>query len=131
MTEVPAGLRTACWDLPPDLSVIGKTRGMVSDVLVSWSLRPLADDVVLVVGELLANAISYGRPPVRLDLSAAEDLRVQVTDHGPAQPRRLDLGIDAVHGRGLAIIEALADECGVIPLHGTPGKTVWACWRLA
>ncbi|MEU8269009.1 ATP-binding protein [Sphaerisporangium sp. NPDC049002] len=133
--STPDGARTVCWDLPCDLSVIGKTRSMVREILTSWTLESLADDVVLVVDELLANALSYGEPPVRLALSAedGELLRVQVTDHAAELPRHLHLGIEAVHGRGLTIVEALAHECGITPLSGpsgTSGKTVWACWRL-
>ncbi|MEU9888134.1 ATP-binding protein [Sphaerisporangium sp. NPDC051011] len=56
------------------------------------------------------------------------ELCVRVTDHGPDLPRHLDLGMDAVHGRGLLIVAALADEHGVTPSAGGPGKTVWARW---
>ncbi|MFC4535637.1 ATP-binding protein [Sphaerisporangium dianthi] len=135
MPEMPDGARTVCWDLPCDLSMIGKTRSMVKEVLTSWALQNYADDVVLVVGELLANALTYGKPPVSLALSAERgNLRVRVTDHAAEQPRHLHLGIEAVHGRGLTIVEALAHECGVTPLSGPLGicgKTVWARWRLS
>ena len=126
----PDGLRTVCWDLPHDLSMIGKTRGMVNDTLAAWALGELADDVVLVVDELLANAINYGDPPIRLSLwASAGELCVRVTDHGSARPRHLDLGIDAIHGRGLTIVAALSHSHGITPLPDAPGKTVWACWR--
>lgn len=42
----------------------------------------------------------------------------------------LELGLEAVHGRGLAIVAALAHENGVTRPIGRPGKTVWACRRL-
>ncbi|MER5419607.1 hypothetical protein [Streptosporangium roseum] len=45
--------------------------------------------------------------------------------------RHLDLGVEAVHGRGLAIVEALAHDSGVTPLPDRPGKTVWARWRFS
>ncbi|MGV9328983.1 ATP-binding protein [Streptosporangium sandarakinum] len=87
--------------------------------------------MVLAVGELLANAISYGEPPVRLSLRTEDGtLWVEVTDRGPELPRRLNLGLDAVHGRGLTIVEALSDAFGVTPLPDIPGKTVWARWNL-
>ncbi|MEU9887767.1 ATP-binding protein [Sphaerisporangium sp. NPDC051011] len=132
MPETQDGvLRTVCWDLPDDLSMIGKARGMVKEVLTAWALPDLADDVVLAVGELLANALTYGRPPVRLSLwLGTADLCVRVTDHGPERPRHLNLDIEAVHGRGLAIVEALAHDTGVTPLPDSPGKTVWARWHL-
>lgn len=123
------------------------------ETLTAWSLRHLADDVVLVVGELLANAITHGGPPVGLRLRASmsgpgtsdpstgnlsasdpgtgmDELSVEVTDHGPGRPRRLDLDLEAVHGRGMTIVEALAHACGVTPLPHGPGKTVWARWWL-
>jgi anti-sigma regulatory factor (Ser/Thr protein kinase) len=132
MTETPDGLRTACWDLPHELAAVAHARNTVKELLASWGLRDLTDDVVLVVGELLGNAISHGAPPIRLSLWAtAVDLCVRVTDHGTGRPRRLDLGLESVHGRGLTIVAALAGDFGVIPLADGPGKTVWARWPLA
>ncbi|MEV7964785.1 ATP-binding protein [Sphaerisporangium sp. NPDC088356] len=131
MPETPDGPRSVCWDLPHDLSMVGKTRSMVNEILTTWDLQHLADDIVLVTGELIANAIMYGEPPVRLTLSVGNgELHLQVTDHGPEQPRHLDLGLEALHGRGLTIVEALAHASGVTQLPDTPGKTVWAYWRL-
>ncbi|WP_433244395.1 ATP-binding protein [Streptosporangium sp. CA-135522] len=130
MPATPDDLRTVCWALPHEPSIVGKARAMVHETLAAWGLQSLADDVVLVVGELLANAITYGEPPVGLSLWAGADgFCVRVTDHGPEQPRHLDLGIEAVHGRGLTIVEALAHDSGVTPLPDHPGKTVWARWR--
>ncbi|GAA3115815.1 ATP-binding protein [Streptosporangium carneum] len=129
--ETPNGLRAACWDPPYDPSAIGEVRRAVRETLTAWALAYLADDVVLVVGELLANAVTYGEPPVRLSLWAgAGELSVRVTDHGPDQPRHLDLGVEAVHGRGLTIVDALADDSGTAPLPDGPGKAAWARWRL-
>ncbi|MGW4639283.1 ATP-binding protein [Sphaerisporangium sp. NPDC004334] len=129
MPEISDGLRVACWEVPGDASVVGKVRAMVKEALGGWKLSCLADDVVLVVGELLANAISYGEPPIRVSLWAGDgDLFVWVTDHGAGQPHRLDLGLDSTHGRGLAIVAALAHGHGVTPLTGATGKTVWARW---
>ncbi|MFC4533289.1 ATP-binding protein [Sphaerisporangium dianthi] len=129
--QAPDGPRTVWWDLPDDPAMIGKTRAMVKEVLDAWALRPLTDDVVLVVTELLANAMTYGRPPVRLTIDAEDDeLRVQVTDRGSERPRRLRLDVEAIHGRGLTIVEHLADAYGITPLTDAPGKTVWATWRL-
>lgn len=131
MHQTPDGLRAACWDLPYDPSIVGKARRVVGETLATWAFTHLADDVVLVVGELLANAITYGEPPVRLSMWAGVgELCVRVTDHGPDQPRHLDLGVEAVHGRGLTIVDALADDSGVTPLSDGPGKTAWARWRL-
>lgn len=131
MPDVPDYPRTACWDVPHDPSAIAKIRALVDDTLNAWELRHLADDVVLVVGELLANAVVHGVAPATLSLRAgAGELHLQVTDHGPGQPRHLRLDTDALHGRGLTIVEALAHDSGITPLRDHPGKTVWARWWL-
>ncbi|MGW4644624.1 ATP-binding protein [Sphaerisporangium sp. NPDC004334] len=105
------GLRTACWDLTDDLTMVGEARRAVKETLISWALPELTDDVVLAVGDLLANAVSYGEPPVRLSLwLGTRALCVRVTDHGSELPRHLDLDVEAVHGRGLTIVDALADD---------------------
>ncbi|MFC6085090.1 ATP-binding protein [Sphaerisporangium aureirubrum] len=125
------GSRAVCWDLTDDLSMVGKTRAMVRETLTAWAAPVAADDVVLVVGELLANALTYGEPPVRLSLwLGAGALCVRVTDRGAEPPRHLDLDVEAVHGRGLIIVDALADDTGVTPLPDGRGKTVWCRWHL-
>ncbi|MEU3166058.1 ATP-binding protein [Streptosporangium sp. NPDC006930] len=143
------GLRTVCWDIPRDPATVAEARRMTRDVFTGWDLPPeFVDDAVLVVGELVANATVYGQEPIRLSLwSMAQGVCVRVTDHGPGWPRPLDLGQDASHGRGLAIVEALADRWGVVPVKGgggagrggtggrgggggDGGKTVWIAWEV-
>ncbi|WP_326644449.1 ATP-binding protein [Streptosporangium sp. NBC_01755] len=129
----PDGLRTVCWDIPRDPATVGEARRMTRETLTGWGLAPeFADDAVLVVGELVANATLYGEEPIRLSLwGMPQGVCVRVTDHGSERPRKLSLGEDASHGRGLAIVEALADRWGVVPVPGGIGKTVWAAWGIS
>jgi hypothetical protein len=85
-----------------------------------------------IVAELAANAATHGRVPGRdfrlaLRLGAAGVVRVEVADSRgdrlPVRGRRL--GADAVSGRRLVVVEALADRWGV-ELGPVPCKTVWA-----
>lgn len=132
MSEMVGRLYSVSWDLPRDPAVAGKVRGMVGEAVDGWGIQRVRDDVVSVVGELVANAFTHGEGVVGVSLWVdGERLWVQVTDHGAERPRWLRLDVEAVHGRGMAIVEALADEVGVAPLAGSPGKAVWACWRLA
>ncbi|MGX5214031.1 ATP-binding protein [Streptomyces violaceus] len=82
------------------------------------------------VAELAANAATHGRLPGRdfrlVLLGGGAILRIEVTDtHGDDFPRRRSPAPDAESGRGLLLVEALADRWGVQP-GPVPGKTVWA-----
>jgi hypothetical protein len=56
----------------------------------------------------------------------ADTLRVEVTDTcGDRPPRPQSLGPDAESGRGLVLVDTLADRWGVVS-GPTPRKTVWA-----
>ncbi|MET9759282.1 ATP-binding protein [Streptomyces sp. NPDC006372] len=82
------------------------------------------------VAELAANAATHGRLPGRdfrlVLLSAPTALRIEVTDtRANDLPRHRRPTPDAESGRGLLLVEALADRWGV-ELGPTPRKTVWA-----
>ncbi|MFC4587172.1 ATP-binding protein [Sphaerisporangium corydalis] len=114
------------WDLTDDRAIVAEARGTARRALASWGLADLVDDVVLIVSELVGNAVTHGAAPVRLSLSAGRSaLRGEVSDHGAGRPRRLDAGVAADHGRGLMIVSALADQWGVGPGPDPLAKTVW------
>ncbi|MET8943314.1 ATP-binding protein [Streptomyces sp. NPDC004542] len=82
------------------------------------------------VAELAANAATHGRLPgrdFRLALLARHvTLRIEVTDtRGDDLPRRYAPTPDGESGRGLLLVDALADRWGV-KLGPVPRKTVWA-----
>ncbi len=82
------------------------------------------------VAELAANAITHGRVPgrdFRLTLYAIGDtLRIEVTDtRGDRHPAPQHPAGDAESGRGLLIVDALADRWGVSE-DRFPRKRVWA-----
>ncbi|MEU1277781.1 ATP-binding protein [Streptomyces sp. NPDC005805] len=102
--------------------------------LASWNVP--SDAAAQIVAELAANAMTHGRVPgrhFRLEL-AVEDggkrLRIAVTDTRgdrlPPGPGTRDTpAAESESGRGLLIVETLADRWGVA--HGpVPRKTVWA-----
>ncbi|MCF3961234.1 ATP-binding protein [Streptomyces fuscigenes] len=98
----------------------------------------LSDTVAVLVGELAANAVLHGYVPGRgfeLRLRHGHGapagpgaVRIEVSDTHPQRPdpeHRVPADEDAVCGRGLQLVEALADRWGVEDRCG-PGKTVWA-----
>ncbi|PRH80189.1 hypothetical protein C6N75_05625 [Streptomyces solincola] len=95
----------------------------------------LSDAAVLIVAELAANAVTHGRVTgrdfeLRLERAAGAVLRIEVTDTrgeqrppGPGELPRADP--EQVGGRGLLLVEALADRWCVLD-RVPPGKTVRA-----
>jgi anti-sigma regulatory factor (Ser/Thr protein kinase) len=64
------------------------------------------EDAVLVVDELVTNAVRYGRPPIRLSVEVSDDaIHIQVADAGPDRPRRQRPTTDG--GWGLNIVDRL------------------------
>ncbi|MEU3780253.1 ATP-binding protein [Streptomyces sp900129855] len=107
-------------------------RLLAAEQLRSWGI-PL-DPARQIVAELTANAAIHGRVPgrdFRLDLYViANALRIEVTDtHGDRLPCLQGLTPDVESGRGLVLVEALADRWGVTP-GLRPRKTIWAELRL-
>ncbi|MCX5445068.1 ATP-binding protein [Streptomyces nigrescens] len=114
--------------IPEAVSVV---RRRVRTVLADWNLAPdLAEDALLVISELITNAVVHALPPAVLRLSRVVDgsqaLRVEVTDAGTAAADgRAAVEADAdEQGRGLDIVTALAAECGTRVHAG--GITWWA-----
>ncbi|MER6688322.1 ATP-binding protein [Streptomyces minutiscleroticus] len=103
-------------------------RLLAADRLRDWGVP--CEAAHHVVAELAANAATHGRLPgrsFRLTLSVTgAALRVEVADaRGERRPARREAGPGAESGRGLLLVEALADRWGVTD-GPHPRKTVWA-----
>lgn len=82
------------------------------------------DRLASLTSELVTNAVLHARTPFVVKVSvAANRIRVAVTDGSDAPPALKQHEPTAATGRGLRIIEAIADRWGVEPLQS--GKTVW------
>jgi signal transduction histidine kinase/DNA-binding response OmpR family regulator len=116
--------------VPSRLSEIAVARERVDEQLLAWGVpdRPRGD-LVLVTSELVTNALTHGRSPAELRLRRSDsEVLIEVSDASSRRPQRRLPGIEDEHGRGLGIVERLADRWGSRIL--ADGKVVWAARRI-
>ena len=111
--------------LAPDPTSSRAARRIVAD----WCIREgvtgdVVDTLLLLTAELVTNAVLHGRSEVVLRIGrVGHRVRVGVGDENTRLPQRRELDPDALNGRGIALVEALADAHGVDV--DALGKTVW------
>ncbi|KPI09450.1 hypothetical protein OK074_3256 [Actinobacteria bacterium OK074] len=125
----PAYSRT--FPCEPETAEIG--RSLVRDALGLWRLNVLVDPAELIISELVANAVRHTSCRwIRLLVQRPRPARVRigVVDRAPSRvPAFPPAGKDDESGRGLLLIDAVADRWGY-DLRGSGrrpwGKEVWA-----
>ena len=144
--------RRALLTLEPMPQAAGEARRFVAATCQRWGVDTVVDVVSLAVSELVTNALLHAHTQIEVELCVAHgSLEVCVADHDSRRPilrpSRTDLlaDLDALAsvgpelderqnlkvgtsgsvaaGRGLLIVNALADEWGVAERSG--GKEVW------
>ncbi|MGV9455500.1 SpoIIE family protein phosphatase [Streptomyces sp. NPDC003635] len=111
------------WRVP---EAVGHARRFTRRAMRSWGLAEQTDAVLLVVSELVTNALVHTEGPVRLDLTLINSrLRVAVADTSPRSPvKPRSIGWEATGGRGILLVEAMSTAWGTLPVSG--GKQVWS-----
>ncbi|MFI1866547.1 ATP-binding protein [Streptomyces jumonjinensis] len=108
---------------------VGPARAELRKALAGWGMSGIEDAALLVLSELLTNAVVHGRVAGReietRCFPARSGLRIEVHDTADGCPRLTVPEAEAPGGRGLPLVEALADRWGVAGRQG-PGKAVWA-----
>lgn len=117
---------TATWQLPARDDTAARARARASSLLQRWHTSDQAQDsALLVISELVTNAVLFGTEPVTVRLvKAGCRLTCEVGDTGNGRPRlrRSDVLDDS--GRGLHVIHKLTTRWGV--RWTSTGKAVWA-----
>jgi anti-sigma regulatory factor (Ser/Thr protein kinase) len=112
--------------LPKAAASVGEARRFLRARLQDCYPLDLTDTAILLVSELVTNAVRYGFEPIELELrctAAGDALRVTVRDANPVLPQlRPGLAKDP-GGRGLHLLKELSDDHGV-EQRGS-GKDVW------
>jgi len=103
---------------------------LTTDMLAAGIMEGSVGDAVLVLSELLSNAIRHARPLPGASLQVAwvmdaDRIEVAVSDGGGAtRPQPAHASLSSLGGRGLGIVEHLSRTWGV--RDDDAGFTVWA-----
>jgi PAS domain S-box-containing protein len=101
-------------------------REFVRDALESLGRTEDIEVATLLVSELVTNATLHAGTGGRIRVSATDSkIRVEVSDGSPAAPVMRARDVEAEHGRGMLLVEGLADAWGVDVWPGGGGKAVW------
>jgi serine phosphatase RsbU (regulator of sigma subunit)/anti-sigma regulatory factor (Ser/Thr protein kinase) len=117
---------TATWRLPARGDAAARARALVSKLLGQWGIRDdTRDSVLLVVSELVANAVRFAEGPITVRLiRTGHGLLCEVGDTGNGRPRLGRDGLLGDGGRGLHVVHGLTTRWGV--RWTDTGKVVWA-----
>lgn len=114
--------------LPGDPRGAELARHTTKEALASWRLEDLADTAVLLVSELVTNAVVHARAcrsPIALILESQRGwLRIEVHDADPRWGQQCRPGELPESGFGLLLVDALASKWGMDETE--TGKAVWA-----
>jgi anti-sigma regulatory factor (Ser/Thr protein kinase) len=121
------------WLLNAEPAAAARARGLARDTLTQWGVNGEdLQDVVLIVDELVTNAIVHGRGPISLAVRLENGVLVgEVGDRAPvvaggdrpAGRSLTDGEWGRESGRGLWLVRMLAADHGL--RHDPVGKTVW------
>ncbi|WP_188295454.1 SpoIIE family protein phosphatase [Streptomyces sp. CBMA156] len=115
-----------------DLARVAEVRAELRDALRRWGVAEFIDTAELLSSELVTNAIRHTDRDAMFTARLYREpeaaggrarLRVEVEDESDLWPTRRTPGEQASSGRGLMLVEALADSWGVEP-RGS-GKRMW------
>jgi serine phosphatase RsbU (regulator of sigma subunit)/anti-sigma regulatory factor (Ser/Thr protein kinase) len=109
-----------------DPEALGAARRMLRAAVRAWGAQDHADDVELAADELMTNALVHTEGGAAVTIRVLRPhrrLRVEVDDCSSALPRLRKAAGSDISGRGLMLVDQLADDWGV-ESRGS-GKCVW------
>ncbi|KAB1990534.1 SpoIIE family protein phosphatase [Streptomyces triticiradicis] len=123
MEVLPLRESWTVWRVP---EAVRHARRYTRRALRSWGVGAYTDTALLIVSELVTNALVHTDGQVRLDLTLVNHrLRIAVADNSPRTPiKPTSIGWEATGGRGILLVEAMSATWGTVPVSG--GKQVWS-----
>ncbi|GHB24296.1 magnesium or manganese-dependent protein phosphatase [Streptomyces viridiviolaceus] len=124
----PPGRRTMMTVAQAEPERISEARQQLRGLLHDWPDEDQRDSAVLLLSEVLTNVLVHTDTDALLVTDVTGEpgerrIRVEVTDTGEDLPHKRRPGEMASSGRGLMLIELLADAWGVAPRG--EGKSIW------
>jgi hypothetical protein len=113
-------------ELEPVVGAARRSRELVTEACGRWDLPTLVGPACIVVTEMVNNVVAHAQTPMIVLLAVRPDaMAVAVRDRSDAIPQSGGrVPPTALGGRGLLLIESVADRWGSLPLE--TGKVVWA-----
>jgi anti-sigma regulatory factor (Ser/Thr protein kinase) len=110
--------------LAPTVDSVGVGRRLVREALSEWDLDDLAHTAMLLTSEVLTNSLLHARTQIVLSIerTGPSAVTISVRDGSPILPRRRRHAQDATTGRGLELLDRLAQSWRIEPEPG--GKTL-------
>ena len=114
---------TSSVELPAAAASVRDARHFVVGLLEQWGLDGLVETAALLTSELVTNSVLHARTTIGVAVErTADGVVVSVSDGSGFSPRRRRHSPTATTGRGLDLLERLADSWEVVPTGS--GKTV-------
>jgi DNA-binding NarL/FixJ family response regulator len=111
-------------ELPAEPLSASQARDAVTNALITTVSDTSLDTLVLLTSELVTNVVTHARSRCHLGVELFDEVvRVSVTDESGVPLEVRSVGSDSESGRGLALVEMLSSNWGVV--NRTAGKTVW------
>lgn len=117
-----------------EAAAVPEARSFVRRTLDTWGITERSDDMLACVSELTTNVVRHDETleaSFLVTLSGREDLlRIEVHDASRRRPQMRMPDVDSTTGRGLLLVNELADGWGVEP-RNPRGKVVWTEFKIA
>ncbi|GGU88189.1 ATP-binding protein [Streptomyces albospinus] len=119
-------------EVRPDPAEVGRARRWARSRLAGSGIgadEPLAETLILLISELVTNAVVHTGTAARLRMcfsgsgAVVGTVRVEVVDASARPPRQRHADGEDTNGRGLELVDGLADRWGW--QHEGAGKRIW------